>query len=405
MTDAFFEAASRTGLDLGALAAPRLASSATDSLDDVTFVDGSTALFQHQGGAVLRLDDATNQFTLAAPGADPFTRLPLVDADGLRLRFTRVGAQVTKELRLDNLGGASSWVPFSLTPQRQFPFDMVTALAAASNGELLVGTKAGLEIYGGARPGLSNLRRLLTMTTPPFGPLTEVRRAGQYRSRRRSADGPLGQHAASSGGGAEPSHPARDAALLDSRLRVRNDFWQWTWDAAGKLTGRYYDNQHQLSPTPSASAAVALAPHDQITDAAVCSGAAFTQWKTGWISVYPTAALSLASGVLNYPRAATDPQRLVCLPRDISCPRAPPKPDCTMRAAEARFTAMHPPVGAKLPAIRHAPRWPSGRAAPPCCTTTACVCCPPLRDRVSTLSSARLAASGPRSAGTRHRDG
>jgi hypothetical protein len=327
MTAGLFEIAD--GPDaLAELAGRRLPPSQTDTLEDVRFPDGSTGLFRRAGVAVARLDSASGQFQPVTGAADPYTQLPLVAAD--RLRLTRRGGQVEKELRLDLPAGGSAWAAFTFVPSgpagnlRRFPFDVVTALAT-SGGELYVGTAAGLVVSGGG-VGLHEIQALYALGDPSGGAsaLAAVTRIGQpladpalvmARSdmacvERRPPTGP--------GGGG--FGPCRDPGLLDTRLRVQNAFWQWSVDASGQVAGAYRDQVGQPAPVALQFTDGRL-PHDTLADALVCAGTSYSLWRAGWLTPHAGAGgngLSLAPPAGSIPPGEATPRQLLCLAQPVA---------------------------------------------------------------------------------------
>ncbi|MGE3912901.1 MAG: hypothetical protein AB7K36_26320, partial [Chloroflexota bacterium] len=320
MTAGLFEIAD-TPDQLKGIAGRRLAPSQTDSLEDVYFADGSAVLFQRAGPSVARLDDAAGQFQPVTGGMDPYTRLPLVTAD--RLRLTRTGGQVQKELRLDqpsagNAGG-SGWVGFNFVQvspgsEWRFPFDVVTSVATVGN-ELFVGTAAGMAVSTGGA-GLGDLQALYALSDPSALGLASVTRIGQPASdpslvMARSAAACIERRA----GGVFAV--CRDASLLDTRLRVQTPFWQWTENASGQVTGQYREQSGALDLASIAPVNGRL-PHDNLADAVVCGDRGYSLWQSGWLTEHQGNTLSLTPPGQSYAPGEVAPRLLLCLAGDVT---------------------------------------------------------------------------------------
>lgn len=324
MTAGLFEIAD-TPDALKGLAGRRLPPSQTDSLEDVRFADGTTGLFRRAGGAVARLDDASGQFQAVTGNADPYTSLQLVNAD--RLRLTRAGGQLQKELRLDLPAGGVAWVGFSFVQvgaAQRFPFDVVTSVAASGN-ELYVGTAAGLAVStggGGRGAGFGDIQALYALSDPATPALAAVTRIGQPVAdptlmMARSATACIERRVGTSGAAGAGFTPCRDAALLENRLRVQNAFWQWTIDGADRVAGWYRDQAGQLAPAPIQITNGRL-PHDTLADATVCDGKVYSLWQAGWLTPHAGAGLGLAPPVGSYPPGELTPRQLLCLARPLN---------------------------------------------------------------------------------------
>ena len=308
LSAAFAELA-RSPDELGTLAAPRLPPLAADRLESLTAPDGSQALFRFSGQAVSRWDAAARQFAPVPAADNPDAVWPLVDDP--RLRFTRRGAQVTKELRLDTLAGGDRWVGFDFDAGR-FPFDVVRAFEVVDD-RLFVASAAGLQQYAaGPAYGLDRIDKVYDLSSAGGG-LASVDRLGRPRADPDLliAQGGVCVELRASGA----PQPCADPALLDTRLRISNDLWEWTADVGGALSGVYYGRGG--SPALPVQVVDGRFPHDRLRNVGLCGAAAYAIWEDGWITVYPDTSLTLRQGLAHDALASFAPTQLLCLERDL----------------------------------------------------------------------------------------
>ncbi len=86
--------------------------------------------------------------------------------------------------------------------------------------------------------------------------------------------------------------PCEDRSLLNQRIRVNTNFWQWVSDTNGQLVGRYVDTNNQ-SDISIVSITEGRLLHDHISDATVCNGQAFTIWNDVWVSSHTQGMLQI----------------------------------------------------------------------------------------------------------------
>lgn len=309
MSDAFTELASKRD-QLATLAASRLPPDSVDRLESLAAADGSLSLFRFIGTDVSRWNDATQHFDPVPAADNPDAVWRLVESP--RLRLTRRGADVTKELRLDNLGGGDRWLNFDFQEGR-FPFDQVTSFDIQGN-QLYVGSAAGLQVYpNGQSLGLNQLDKLYDLSGSSTGGLAPVTRVGRPRNDptlvMARANVCVELHASGA------PQLCRDASQLDTRLRIATDLWEWTADATNALSGVYHGRGG--SPTLPVRVVDGRFLHDRLRDVGVCQSTAFSVWEDGWMTTYPDATIALHSGMTHDALSDFDPQRLLCLERDV----------------------------------------------------------------------------------------
>lgn len=312
-TAAFLEVADQPD-DFGAFTAMRFIPQSADLFDVLSVADGRYELFRRTAENISRWDNASGSFVSVSAVDDPYQRRVLAETE--RLRFTRLGNSVLKELKLADLGGNAQWVPYELVDER-FPFDVVTALAVA-NDRLYVGSAVGLQVYPARLAAdLGSLSSLLDMrgSVEVGQALSSVERMGFPETDPnvfmvRSAQACVEQH------GGSAFVDCLNPALLDRRQRVRTDLWRWIGSPNREIQGQYINEAGR----PAMAAFPILDgrfPHDRLTDVAVCQGQVVTLWQDGWVTVYPDETLRLAPGLLNHDLTALAPRRLICIDREV----------------------------------------------------------------------------------------
>lgn len=302
MTDAFFE--SDPPNQLVNLQADRQPPVNSDAFWNVPFANGQRRLFRYDAGNISEWDQTTFRgFT----GADPLGNRPIITTD--RLRFTLNNGTVTKELNLDTFNGNDNWVRFNFV-NRQFPFDVVTMLAEF-DGDLYVGSAAGLQQYTSSSTGLDDLQTLFDLRDGA-AQLVGVTRLGIPE---QATDQLFVQTASDCWArqASTPFAPCEDASLLARRLRVLHPFWRWV-DASGSLVGQYGLGTGSFS-ADSITITDDRFPHDHLAEVIVCDGQLLTRWQDGWLSAYDGTDLQIDTQTRNYAVAA---ERFICVDRDIS---------------------------------------------------------------------------------------
>lgn len=315
-SEAFFEIADSPAM-LADLTAPRQPPRPTSRLENLAEPDGTPALFHYDAAGVSRWDEAAQSFARLPASADPASVWSLVAEP--RLRMTRLGGQIQKELRLDLPAGGDRWATFGLI-DGAFPFDRVTSFAA-TDSHLYVGTAAGLEVYSGnLQLGLDQIDRLYDLSGTP-GDLAPVTRVGRPLA---APDRVMARATICVELNGLQSSPCADPAQLDTRLRLQSNFWRWTTDAADTLNGVYLDRGG--ATTLPVQIGAGRFPHDRLRDVAACAGQASTLWEDGWVTFHPTATLNLQLGAVvqqglhNDNLADAGPARFVCLERELRLP-------------------------------------------------------------------------------------
>ncbi len=337
VSDAFIELASDPD-QLAALAAPRLPTQPADRLESLAAADGSLSLFRYVGSNATRWNTATQSFDPLSAADDPANLWRLVESP--RLRLTRRSEQVGKELRLDDLSGGDHWLGFDFVDGR-FPFDMVSAFDIEGD-QLYVGSAAGLQVYpNGALLGLDQIDKLYDLSGTSGGALSTVTRIGRPRADPSLMMVRAGICVELRAAGAP--QPCRDASLLDTRLRISTDLWEWTADAQGALSGVYYGRGR--SPALPVRVVGGRFLHDRLRDVGVCQAHAFSVWEDGWITAYPDTTIALRAGLAHDPLAAFDPQRLLCLERDLRLAGGAAQAGCMPLAATTHCATLTAPAG------------------------------------------------------------
>ncbi len=322
MSNAYLETGSAD--QVGAYSAVRYTPRPTDLLESLDAARGGATLFEQEGRTYQRWDTATHAFTPVAPQDDPRRQWPLIAQP--RLRFTRSGAVVRKEILLDELSGPARWNTFNLQGGR-FAFDRVTSVGAAG-AILYVGTDEGLEVYRNAGGSLSigAMQSLLDLGGP--APVASI-------GRPSAAPGLLearGQVCVALSGG-QATGRCPNPTLLDDRLRLSSSLWTWTL-RAGRLSG-LYSTTGGGSSLPVTISRGRFA-HDDVADAGACQGQTFSIWRSGWISAYPAATFSLAA-TLDTEQRVSSLQRLLCLDQDEERDGVIVPSGSYVRAADGRF--------------------------------------------------------------------
>jgi len=311
MTEAFLEIADLPD-EIGILSALRLPPSPTDGLEEISFPDGSAALFRRHRGTVSRWDPISQQFVTVGASDNPYRRCLLIETD--RLRFTTYPDRVVKELRVEDVPGSERWVSFDFVDGR-FPFDVVTSVAGRGN-ELYVGTAAGLQVYSDSpTTRFDDIDHIYHLGGQTGGALVAISQAGVPQDdpdlvMARSHTGCIEQRA----GGAFA--PCRDPSLLDWQLLAETDLWQWTATPGGSVIGRYKDVHGNLAPG-KVSIVQGRFPHDDIEDVVVCNGHAFSMWKSGWITAYPDDTIRLSPGLQTHVLAHVHPRQFICVEHKV----------------------------------------------------------------------------------------
>lgn len=306
------------GITADALAdwsAARGAPIAADAFDTFTRPDGQMQLVRRLGSEISEWNNAQQQFDLLASSANPYAFRPLAESG--RLRFRLEGRNVIKELRLDTAAGPGGWVPFELV-ERRFPFDVVTSLAVFEN-QLQIGTVAGLETHGAPfNLSVSGINSLFDLRSGGGSP-APITRVGTPYARPdvlmvQSTTTCVERRATAN------FAACQDVGQLDNRLRVRNDFWEWTRRADELAHGSYRNATGQPMPDEIAPYNGRLA-HDEIAQVSVCQGRAATLWKNGWLTVYPQSGLELPNAAQTF---AFDklPTRLSCIEHEVALQQA-----------------------------------------------------------------------------------
>jgi hypothetical protein len=317
ITEAFLEIAASPN-QVGALSADRLAPLAADSLESFRFVDGSAALYRYAGEDVFRWSGMNRRFVAIAANEDPRQKRDLIRNDRLHFTYDRQQSPVVaKRLKVEHIQQGQHWIAFDFE-RGLFPFDIVTAVAVQQN-RLYVGSHAGLQVYEGSSTGFNHMVHLYDMRPSPMSnALTAVENVGAPR------DSPALLMARSTGNciqtGGTTWTFCPNTSLLDWRLRVNTPLWQWLAGPDNRITGRYYDYQGALIPDPIVIANGRF-PHDQVQNASVCRGHAFTLLQNGWLTVSTNDSLRLQAGQI-YPTLGDQAlRRFICLENELSLPQ------------------------------------------------------------------------------------
>ncbi|MBX2998828.1 MAG: hypothetical protein KF893_09990 [Caldilineaceae bacterium] len=304
LNDAFVEIGKEIGV--ATLSAARYAPQPADWLDPIT-ERGSETLYRSNGGAITRWDGAQRQFVTLT--TDPYQQRQLVTED--RLRLSLDGGRVVKEVRLDDVSGNSHWVTFAFV-DGQFPFDVVTGVAADGRG-VYVGTAAGLLIYPDLRSLHLNAASQLYDVHSAAGDPVPVVRVGVPVDDRDLLMA-ISTETCIERRGNSAFTPCTKPDLLDRRLRVDTPLWQWTLDSAGQVTGLYRDAAGQLTDL-AATIDEGRFPHDRLLQGMVCGNETVTLWEAGWQSLHAGRGFTLDGSVRNFDLRSLAPQQLVCVPQ------------------------------------------------------------------------------------------
>jgi len=286
-TDAFTEiAAPDLFADYGAVRSP---ANPVDRYEVLHFADDTTSLFAYAADSSISQWDGT-AFTSVT--VDPAQSRSLVSRD--RLRLTLDNGRILPELRLDGVGGGSSWVAFGFDDHR-WPFDVVIS-AASFEDTLYAGTQAGLLVYTTPGRALNDATQFLDFRADPSAALAAVDRVGVPVA---APDTLMARESAvcleqSRGSGFVP---CVDHTRLDNRLRIDSRFWQWTLGST--LIGRYRDASGVLD-TRTIAIADGRLPHDHVSDAVYCDGETLTLWDNGTISHHSGTTIALPTGLQTY---------------------------------------------------------------------------------------------------------
>ena len=298
MTEAFLDVMTPLDLNSPPTIIARVPASNTDRLQSFYQPGIGKQLFLSHDGRTARWNPATDTFDPVAVEDNPYRER--LHAQSARLRFRSRNGRVEKQLRVEGSDGNSSWTTFNLDGNR-FPFDIVRSLAVV-DGDLFVGSDAGLSVYPEEALGLNDARDVFDMRTVPGSPIGRVTRVGE------SCDAP-GTVRAWSGSSEFRRPPTGGFELLDSparnrcRLRVQSGLWTWI-DQNGTLTGRYelsggWPGGVDRDLVPEVNLRGGRFSHDQITETKASGSTIFTVWNGNIVGVHPTGNLGLAS-VRNY---------------------------------------------------------------------------------------------------------
>lgn len=318
MTEAFLEVADPWDL-LANLQAQRYPFQPTDRLRTISDALGQVDLVRTQGNSHYAWNDSSARFLRVTPSNHPRRKrlVAIIPGNNPRLHFYSDPNGITKELKVRNIQGRDSWIPFDFQGSR-FPIDVVTSIAVRGN-ELYIGTKAGLQVYrGNSGTGLNDIMDLYQLSRQSTGYLVEVNKVGV----------PVGNPqlvlAQSSGGcfevnpGANPGN-CPGGVDLTKRLRLQTNFWRF-FEQGNRLEGQYKDERGRFV-TGDITVRKGRLPHDYIKDIAAFDNKAFTLWSSGWITTHPNLSLGLNNRVRNYNKRSLNPQRFVIVPRDADMER------------------------------------------------------------------------------------
>jgi hypothetical protein len=240
-----------------------------------------------------------------------------------RLRFTRLVSAsgtrlIRKELKVNGLSGNEYWLPFNFIANR-FPFDVVTSLAGY-DGELYVGTAAGLQVYpANSLTYLEHMENCYQLGAGPGKRLTPVSLVGIPAADKdknvirvmgagfcieRTLDKKFRRCSAASG--------------TVKRWRYGDDsgIWQF-FNNAGRLEYSYKDETGKYSP-PRSSLMNGRFPHDNLKDIAIYKNDVFTMWRNGWISRHANENMQMnnSTGIKNYNTRKAAALKFIRLERD-----------------------------------------------------------------------------------------
>jgi hypothetical protein len=330
MSEAFFEAVSSSGSP-GNLQSARYPARRTRQLKVLPGTGTNPELMlQSTDGSNFIWNHVSTQFEPVTSERDPRWNRTLVNipSGNPRLRFTREpGGQIIKELRLDRIDGGSGWVTIRLTAEhRRFPFDVVTSMAASEN-ELYIGTRAGLQVFSGSiETGLRRFDAFYDMRGSNRGPLAPVTGVGIPASRpdivAAASSSLCLETSVTSGGTFKRCGKSLD---LTHRLRLETGFWRIRQQSGGRgrnpgIDGRYKNERGQYK-----SRAVKVndgrLSHDHIKDIAIYKDDVLTLWTDGWVSRHHSLNLEITDQTVNYDIASAGARRFIPIPLDLAYTR------------------------------------------------------------------------------------
>lgn len=285
-----------------------------DAFDTFSLSDGRMRLVRRLGSLLSEWSAVQKQFDSLASDADPYLFRQLAEAE--RIRFRLDNGKVVKELRFDSAAAPGGWVPFQLEEKR-FPFDVVTSLAVFEN-QLQVGTAAGLETHNAPLNldlnGMTSFYDLRAGTGSPAA----ITRVGTPYTR---PDVLMVQSTMTC---VERSTASNFAACqepnqLANRLRLRNDFWEWTRRDDNLAHGNYRSASGQAFSDEIMPSNGRL-PHDEISRVAICQGNTAVLWKRGWVTIHSQIGVGLLGGARTFSFEDL-PTSLSCLERPVDTPR------------------------------------------------------------------------------------
>jgi len=311
MTEAFFETADNAAM-LSHLQANRSPAVPARKLTTVKSNQKEDYLLLDTGRQNYYWDPSAGKFVKTREGKfEPNNRIiTQLPAGNPVLRFKRErSGTIKKEFRVQTVTGKSAWHAFNFS-NRQFPFDLVTSIAARG-AELYVGTRVGLQIYNGkSDTGLGDILEFYKLKGRTGEPLGSIEKVGI------PVDNPGLIVAYSSGecikkdsGAGSSFQNCRTKISLTKRLRLQTPFWRFI-DYNGRLVGQYRDHNGQYS-LELFSLPKGQLPHDSIKDFAVFKGHVFTIWENGWISRHNNLSIRLDGDMDNYNTQSLQPRRFI----------------------------------------------------------------------------------------------
>jgi ligand-binding sensor domain-containing protein len=315
MTTAFFERAAPSSR-LDALQADRFPSLPIRRFQTIRDIDKGDTLVLYTGSQYYVWNNTAQRFEQSKSGSPSYGSrlLAKIPNQNPRLRFTREpSGRINKELKVTHVTGKESWVPFNFW-NRRLPFDVVTSIAASTNGEeLYVGTRAGLQVYPGQpNTGLNDMLGWHQLRGPSGEPSAAVEKVGIPVNQPDIVIAYSAGECIEKPAGAKTFRNCTSASSrrLNQRLRYQTDFWRFI-DNNGKLEGRYADQNGQYSPG-IISIQQGHFPHDFIKDIAVHDNKVFTLWNNGWISRYNSLSIELDQDkIVNYNMQSLQPEGFI----------------------------------------------------------------------------------------------
>jgi hypothetical protein len=329
MTAAFLEVGTENALST--LGAGRHSPARTSRLDPVR-TGGTEFLYRTDNGSISRWDGRTGSFVAVLAADDLYQQRGLVETSRLRLALAH--RRIVKEVRLDDLNGGSSWAEFAFVAGH-FPFDVVTSLAANTQG-LYVGTVAGLMIYTSLEPldlngaaAFYDLRGNLAGTPVALTSVGVPVNAPDLLM-ARSASACIQRQ------GSGRFTVCADPSLLDERLRVDTPFWRWTTGARGAVSGLYRDERGRETDMP-AEISRGRFPHDRLRQGLICGGEFHGLWLDDWQTIQPGRSLSLSGRITPYDLRKVDPERLICVSQTVVLSDQPVQAGVYLQQERSRF--------------------------------------------------------------------